>query len=195
MNVHVDIETTGVDPVRHVVIEVGAAVVDQAGREIARYSALANPGEQALADADPKAFEVNGIDPAAIRSAKLVTEVAAEFRAWLGAYRATLHAFPNSFEMKFLTREPWKIENPWGPCIMTLAQDEMGKAGVLPLVYGKPKYPKLIEAASFYKVPVERSHRALADAVTTARVHQAILRKREAEIAEDEARQAVEGDA
>jgi DNA polymerase III epsilon subunit-like protein len=191
-SVYVDTETSGIDPTRHAVIEVGAIVVSPDGQAIARYSALANPGEQALVNSDPRAFEVNGIDLAAVRSAKPSADVAAEFRAWLDTYEAMLHAFPNSFEQGFLMRGPWIITRPWGPCIMTLAQEEMGRAGVLPLVYGKPKYPKLIEAAAFYKVPVPRSHRALPDAVTTARIHRAILGRRKTEVAEDEARQTLE---
>ncbi len=172
----IDLETTGLDPEHHSVIEIGAVAVDVDDQEIDSYQSLCNPGEWAMRNSEPKAFEVNGIDPKNVISARPIEVVSGEFLKWLDK-RALIYAFPVSFESSFLVKKPWRIDQGrWAPCVMAAVRSIMGAAGALPLMYGKPKRPKLTEAAAFFSVTVDRSHRALDDARTTARVHAEVLR-------------------
>ena len=184
--VYLDVETTGLDPAYHSVIEVGAVAVDAEGHEIGHYQSLCNPGDWAMKNSEPKAFEVNRIDPDEVRAARPITSVAGEFLAWLDK-RAVLHAFPVVFEDGFLKLDPWNIlEKLWGECVQEAARSIMSSAGALPYKFGKPKLPKLSEAATFFKVEPERLHRALADARTTALVYEVILRQRTLDPSGDE---------
>lgn len=173
--IYCDLETTGLDPEHHSVIEIGAVSVDADGRETGSYQSLCNPGDQAMRNSEPKAFEVNGIDPKEVMRAPPIEEVAGKFRDWLDK-KALIYAFPVAFESSFLVKKPWTLEvGRWGVCVMAAVRSIMGDAGALPIRYGKYKRPKLIEAAAFFSVTVERSHRALDDARTTAKVHAEVL--------------------
>ncbi len=127
------------------------------------------------------------IDPADVRAAKPIDQVAAELTQWLQQHNGTLHAFPVVFDRSFLSRKPWKVEIGWKECVQEAAREIMAKYGVLPVRYGKPKLPKLSEAAEFFGVKVHQAHRALEDAKVTARVHREIIEQRIIEPIVDEA--------
>jgi DNA polymerase III epsilon subunit-like protein len=187
-HVYLDIETTGLDPVYHSVVEIGAVAMDDGGREIDKFQSLTFPGEWAMKNSEPRAFEVSGIDPDEVRRARPIAEVAVEFKTWIGKF-GKLHAYPVEFERGFLSRDPWSIPSMlWGDCVLEAARAVMGSAGALPTYYGKPKRPKLSEAAAFFGVKADRFHRALDDARTTALVHQALIEYK----ALDEARNIME---
>lgn len=173
--VYADLETTGLDPEYHSIIEVGAVSLDAKGNEVSSYQSLCNPGDWAMKNSQPEAFEVNGIDPDEVRAARPIEDVAREFLAYLNN-GATLHAFPVSFERGFLERAPWSLEVArWGDCIQEAARTVLGAAGVLRYIRGRPKRPKLSEAAAFFNIKQSRAHRALEDARTTAQVHVALM--------------------
>lgn len=174
--IYIDLETTGIDPERHAIVEIGA-VVFQGSQEIAAFSALVNPGEEALRNADRRAMDVNQIDPAQIRAAKPTVHVAEEFRSFLKTHRGTLHAFPVEFEASFLKKDPWLVEG-WGDCVRDAVWSVMNSEGALPLIDGKPKRPRLGEAAAFFGVTgCGPAHRSLSDARKTGRVHQELLNR------------------
>jgi len=190
--VYCDLETSGLDPVYHSVVEVGAIAVDPGGLEVGEFQSLAFPGDWAMQNSDPNAFDISGIDPAEVRNARPIDQVALEFREWIRKY-GRLHAYPLEFERGFLGRAPWSVPVMlWGDCIMEAAKSVMAAAGALPLRFGKPKRPKLSEAAVFFGVKAERFHRALDDARTTARIHLAILARRDETAAADEVRHLME---
>jgi DNA polymerase III epsilon subunit-like protein len=174
--IYVDLETTGTDPEKHEIIEVGAIVVrDRA--EVAWFSSLVNPGEDALAAADPRALDVNKIDLALVRAAKPTAIVAEEFRSFVLGYKdMLLYAFPRSFEESFLRRAPWHLTS-WGDCVMEAIREAMIADNALANgPDGKPKRPRLGEAAAFYSViGCGPAHRSLSDARKTARIHQEYL--------------------
>ena len=178
--IYVDLETTGTDPEKHEIIEVGAIVVrDRA--EVAWFSSLVNPGEDALAAADPRALDVNKIDLALVRAARPTVVVAEEFRRVVLGYKdAVLYAFPRSFEESFLTKAPWSLTG-WGDCVMKAVREAMIADNALSNgPDGKPKRPRLGEAAAFYGVTgCGPAHRSLSDARKTARVHQEYLARLE----------------
>jgi len=183
--IYVDLETTGIDPEKHEIIEIGA-VVFQGGLEIATFSELVNPGEAALAAASRRAMDVNKIDVNEIRSARPTAVVAEALREFLRRYPGVLYAFPVEFESSFLRRSPWHLTS-WGDCVMKAVQDVMFFEGALPVMPdGKPKRPSLGEAAAFYGVTgCGPAHRSLSDARKTGRIHHEFLLRQESE---DEAR-------
>lgn len=182
MLVEVDVETTGKQAPQAHVIEVAAVVIDESYREIAHFESLANPGEEALRAADPEALRVNQITIEMIRQAPPAEIVAGKLNDFLDVYwGATFHAFNNEFDLQFLKLPPWMIRpRRWGECVMNAAMEFMARAQALRIRDdGKPKWPKLTEAAAFFKVPYEGGHRALHDCRVSGRIHAAILKERE----------------
>lgn len=172
--IYIDLETTGTDPEKHQIIEIGA-VAFIGDKEVAELSELVNPGEAALLAADPRAMDVNQIDLAQVRTARPTEIVAEAFRAFLALHRGTLHAFPVSFESSFLRKAPWSVAS-WGDCVMMAARDMMAEEDALPLINGAPKRPRLGEAAAFFGVTgCGPAHRSLSDARKTGRIHQELL--------------------
>ncbi len=184
--VYLDLETTGLDAEYHAIVEIGAVAMDALGTEISAFQSLCNPGEDAMRNSDPRAFEISGIDPADVRQAEPVEIVSTKFSFWCADY-GQLHAFPNIFEQGFLRKTPWLISSEgWGECVQMAAQEVMAKARVLPMRYGKPKLPRLSEAAQFFSITSPRFHRALDDARATGKIHHAIENKRELAILDNE---------
>lgn len=182
--IYVDLETTGVDPAKYEIIEIGAVVFCD-GKEIAAFGELVNPGEAALAAASQRALDVNKIDLAEVRVARPAAAVAEAFRAFCASHGGTLNAFPVEFESSFLVKAPWSISiSAWGDCIMKAVREMMAAENALAISFdGKPKRPNLGEAAAFFGVVgCGPAHRSLSDARKTGRIHQELL-----------ARQVVEG--
>lgn len=173
--VYVDLETTGVDPEKHEIIEVGA-IVFQDGKEIAAFSEIVYPGEAAIAAANPQALDVNKIDLNEVRAARPTVVVAEAFTSFLAAYPGTLYAFPVEFESSFLRKAPWLVGG-WGECLMQAVREMMAAEGALAILPdGKPKRPRLGEAAAFFGVTgCGPAHRSLSDARKTARIHQELM--------------------
>ena len=173
--IYVDLETTGTDPEKHEIIEVGA-VVFKAGVEVAQFSELVNPGEAALAAADPRALDVNKIDLAEVRRARSKVVVAAALREFDMSHGGLLYAFPRAFEESFLGKSPWHL-TAWGDCVMQAVREGMIADNALANgPDGKPKRPRLGEAAAFYGVTgCGPAHRSLSDARKTGRIHQEYL--------------------
>jgi DNA polymerase-3 subunit epsilon len=173
--IYVDLETTGVDPEKHHIIEIGAVVFSD-GKEIASFGELVNPGEEALLSADPRALDVNKIDLNEVRAARSTTAVADAFRTFLAIHGGTLYAFPVSFESSFLRKVPWSVTG-WGDCVMQAVREVMIADNALANgIDGKPKRPSLSEAAAFFGViGCGPAHRSLSDARKTARIHQELL--------------------
>lgn len=173
--VYIDLETTGVDPEKHQIIEIGA-VVFRGGVEIADFAELVFPGEAALIGADPRAMDTNKIDLSEVRRARPTAFVAAAFRKFLEAHDGLLYAFPRSFEESFLRKVPWNLI-AWGDCVMQVVREAMIEDNALANgPDGKPKRPRLGEAAAFYGVTgCGPAHRSLSDARKTARIHQEYL--------------------
>jgi len=181
MLVELDVETSGKKSPQSHVIEVAAIVLDEHYREIGHFQSLANPGEDALHFADPEALRINQITLEMIREAPPAAVVAMDLNKFLDQFwGATFHAFNNEFDQWFLEKNPWTIKpRRWGECVMNAAMEIMSRAGALSIRYdGKPKWPKLTEAAAFFKVPYGDGHRALHDCRVSGQVHAEILRRR-----------------
>lgn len=81
-----DVETTGLWPMTHRIVELAAIRFDDSGREIARFHSLVNPGRPMSRGA----FHVHGISDAMVAYAPDATAVLPEFVDFLGNPRHTL---------------------------------------------------------------------------------------------------------
>lgn len=181
MWVELDVETTGRVPGRAEIIEVAAIAMDHSFEEVGHFESLVNPGEEALLRADPEALAVNRITPEMLKDAPPPDVVSERLNKFLDQYWGmTFHAFNNQFDREFLDKKPWFLgKRRWGECVMLAAMKEMDRKHALERFdNGKPKWPKLSEAAAFYRVPFGDGHRALHDGRVSAQVHVAILRGR-----------------
>lgn len=181
VRVYVDLETTGIDPEKHAIIEVGAAVFE-GGLEVAAFEELVNPGEAALEAASRRAMDVNKIDLVQVRAARPTVVVAEALRDFLKRHPGVLYAFPVEFESSFLRKPPWNLTS-WGDCVMKAVREMMIAENALALGFdGKPRRPKLGEAAAFFGVTgCGPAHRSLSDARKTGRIHHEFLLRQESE--------------
>lgn len=180
-DVIIDLETTGKRSFNAHVIETGLVVHDSKSKEVDHFHVLANPGEEALKLASPKALEVNGISLDEVRTGIPINEAAVRLHAFLAKYPGyRMHSFNNEFDMWFLARPPWSIpEKSWGECIMVAAMEIMRDAGVLDsFANGTPKWPSLDMASQFFGVTRGAGHRALPDARRAAAVYTEIKKRR-----------------
>jgi DNA polymerase III epsilon subunit-like protein len=176
-----DVETTGKRTPNARVIEVAAVVIDSRLKEIDEFHILTNPGEEALRYAAPEALRKNGISLDEIRSGLPLDQAALRLREFRAKYPgAKMHAFNNEFDMWFLGRYPWLVPAAdWGECVMLASMELMEAANVLEMYSkSKVKWPNLDQAANFFGIHRDGSHRARPDARVTAKVYSEILRRR-----------------
>ena len=164
----IDTETTGMSPAQgHALIEVARVDIEN-GALGERWSSLVQPGRSIPADA----VAVHGINDAMMAGAPPVEAVAAELaRACAGAFLVFHNA---GFDLPFLQALMRKAGRPplYNPIV-----DTFGLArGLL-----KGQSHALASLATQFGLQVEASHRALGDALSTARLFLALAPRWEAE--------------
>jgi len=164
----IDTETTGMSPSSGAqLVEVARVVID--GGEIAEtWSSLLNPGRPI----PPDATRVHGITDAMVAGAPEPAAVAAALRPACGALPLVFHNAP--FDLPFLVVLMRATSQPpfWNPVIDTL--------GLARGLFG-PGSNSLGALATRLSLPAEAAHRALGDALTTARLFLALAGRWEAE--------------
>lgn len=156
----VDTETTGFGHMRgrdDAVVQVGFAWRNSSGK-LQCFEYLANPGDDYLSRADPKALEVNGLTIERVRSFAPHEAVARRLKDHLESVGASrLHAYNVAFDRPFLEKRPWQVSLPWGGCIMLAATPDCSDCGGSGKVFtgdvcgacrggGKGRWPKLKDA-------------------------------------------------
>ncbi len=179
-----DTETTGLlDFPLATVVEVGVAALDLEAdpparvREVVAF--LVNPGRSYLGPEADEALAINGITRDEIRARGVApTEASSRLHEATRRERpSALAAFGVPFDRTMLARAPlgWTTPLPWVD-VMLKAADVMGAEGKL---HRRPdgswKWPSLKEASEFFGVVNPHPHRAMADAVTAARVLAAVI--------------------
>lgn len=97
-----DLETTGLAPRDHRIVEIGAVRFSEEGRELGRFEQLVNPGRPV----SPSAQRVHGLSDADLAGAPGAPEVLARFVEFLGdPGRSFLVAHNAAFDAGFLGRE------------------------------------------------------------------------------------------
>lgn len=155
-----DVETTGLNPRRHRIIEVALIELDDAGKTVDEWTTLVRPEG---GEVDKEALAVNGIRPEEIAQAPPEGKVARELGRRL-LPDATIIAHHAPFDLGFLHflfvrhgLPPWS-----GDFICTRTA-----FGVL--VPGQKR--SLHNVAAYFGVPISERHRALGDARATAEVY------------------------
>jgi DNA polymerase-3 subunit epsilon len=93
-----DVETTGLDPIHHEIIEIGAIAVNHNLEELARFDVKVKPDH--VDTADPVALEINGYNEKDWENALSQYDAAAQFRLFSAA--GILAAWNITFEYTFL---------------------------------------------------------------------------------------------
>lgn len=153
----IDVETTGLSPKFNNIIEIGMVRVKNL-KVAEKYHTLINPGR------DIPAFitSFTGITNDDVYNAPLFDEVADKIIEFVGDHVITAHnlSFDNSFlKHEFNTCGRPELTNP-KLCTLKIARR------IFPLLNSK----SLRVVSSFLKIKNSSSHRALADAETTARI-------------------------
>ncbi len=155
--VALDLETTGLDPERDAIIEIGAIRFSGARVED-EWSTLVNPGRPI----PPLISRLTGISDDMVASAPRITKVLGELEAFVGDLPILGHNV--KFDLSFLQAQ--------GLFRWNQALDTYDLASVLMPSAGRYGLSAL---ASALRIPVARSHRALDDAITTHRVLMRLL--------------------
>jgi ATP-dependent DNA helicase DinG len=157
--VALDLETTGLDPERDAVIEVGA-VRFKGDRVEDTWSSLVNPGRPLSAFV----VQLTGITDDMLAGAPRLSSVLGDLQAFVGDAPILGHSI--RFDLSFLQRKGLFQDNP------TL--DTYDLASVLLPTAGRYRLTSLAELLG---VPLRASHRALEDAQTTRLVYQQLLHR------------------
>lgn len=147
-----DLETTGLDPERDAVIEIGA-VRFHGERVDASWSSLVNPGRPL----PPFITQLTGINDDMLAGAPRLAEILGELHAFVGTDPVLGHNI--GFDLSFLRRRGLFRDND------TL--DTFDLAAVLLPTAGRYRLAALAEALT---IPLRNQHRALDDAQTTRAV-------------------------
>jgi DNA polymerase-3 subunit alpha (Gram-positive type) len=155
--VAVDLETTGLSPRVHDIVEIGAVRIE-GGEVVDRFHTMVRPARRGMS---AEALRITGLRPGDLEAAPSIEDAMAQFRQF--ARDAVLVAHNAAFDLGFL--RPWLEGEP--PVVDTLW---LARA-LLP----EQKSYGLDPLAQFLKVPLEQHHRALHDAEAAGRVFVALL--------------------
>lgn len=153
-----DTETTGLDPLREELIEIGAVIVSQ-GDIIAQLSLLIKPTKPI----PPEAGSVNGITDEMVAKALPLQEALACFEFFIADYPLVAHNA--QFDVAFVQQAlGYELPNP------TYCTSNMARK-MLP----RQKRFSLNALCRLFDIQNEQAHRASSDAEATARVAIALL--------------------
>ena len=162
----VDLETTGWAPEEATITEIGAVLVC-GGRVRAQFSSLVNPG---TAIPEP-VTALTGISDAMVAAAPPLASVLADFLAFARGCVLAAHNAP--FDVAFLTAACKACDLPWPEFrvldTVELAHKVLGESEVTDC--------KLATLAAHFGARTKPRHRALPDAMATAEVLSALLRR------------------
>jgi DNA polymerase-3 subunit epsilon len=148
----VDLETTGLDPKRDRVIEVGVLIVED-GQKIAEFDRLINPG---LAEEDITTLDITGIDYADLVGAPQFSDLGEEI---LNLISSTLFIAHNAkFDYEFLREEFLELDIPFelpNLCSVKLSRE----------LYPEFKHHDLSSLSSRFGIEISNRHRAFDDAL------------------------------
>lgn len=158
--VALDLETTGLDPEKDAITEIGAVRFDDDGRELASFSRLVNPGRPI-----PQFIQaLTGVTDEAVRSAPHLSEVADELRRFVAT--GPVVGQNVRFDLDHLRSAGVSLGVPW------LDTAEFARM-LLPLAHGGG----LMEIAAALGIEAGAHHRALSDARTAAAIFVALRRR------------------
>jgi len=161
--VALDLETTGLDPEKDRIIEVGATRFDRSGRELETFSSVVNPGREVPAFIE----RFTGVTNEMTARAPKLASIRMELERFIGGSVVVGHNI--GFDLHHLGREGLKLTT------RALDTAELARY-LLPTLNGHG----LAEVAGELGIEQADHHRALADARTAAAVFVELLRRAEA---------------
>ncbi len=159
--VALDLETTGLDPQRDAIIEIGA-VRFQGETVLDTYSTLVNP-RRAI---PPRIQQLTGIRDADVVRAPTIDQVLPELLAFVGPEVAGVVAHNAPFDLGFLRTRGVQFQRP--------ALDTHELATIL--LPGQASY-SLGELCRHFGIDLQDAHRALGDALAAARLFQRLAER------------------
>ncbi|MFT3855759.1 MAG: exonuclease domain-containing protein [Ilumatobacteraceae bacterium] len=174
----VDVETSGLRPDRHRVLQVGVVVVDTDGAVLTRWKSLLRPRRRWWYRVGP--VRIHGIHRRDVRDAPPAGDVLRRLAELLDG--ATVVAHNAGFDTAFLRRAAARegVELPLGDTLCTLRLSRQ-------LDPQRQLSHRLVDVAGRYGVTVVQPHDALADADATAAILPHLLRATEAQRASADA--------
>jgi DNA polymerase-3 subunit epsilon len=157
----VDVETTGLSPRRHRILQIAVVVVDAEGDVLDRWSSYVRPRWGRLSRLGPR--HVHGITHRRLRGAPRIDAVLVELAARLDGAVLTAHNLP--FDLAFLRAAAQRSGTPL-PAVPGLCTLEMSRR----LDPDRQLRHRLGDLCERHGVVVVRPHDALADADATALV-------------------------
>lgn len=159
----VDLETTGLDPKRDKIIEIGAVKVVN-GQITEEYSSLVNPHR----DLEKRIIELTGIENEALLNAPDIERLMESFVDFCSGFSLLGHhvIFDYSFLKRAAVNQKLAFEKE-GIDTLMLCRKFMPET----------KKKNLAAAAAYYGVPPERAHRALSDAKMSHYLYRAMKAK------------------
>jgi DNA polymerase-3 subunit epsilon len=172
----VDVETSGLRPRRHRVLQVAVVTADAHGAVLSEWSTYVRPRWWRVARLGPR--DVHGITRSMLRDAPRESEVMAEMAARL--HGAVVTAHNARFDLAFLRRAARRAGVAW-PGARPLCTLRMSRA----LDPDRQQSHRLADLCVRYGVQPGRAHDALADAEATAAVLPYLLEALHVESLED----------
>lgn len=156
----IDLETTGLDPKRERIIEIGAVRVEE-GEIKGRFSTFVNP----RMELEPRIRELTGIEEAMLIHAPVIDDVIGEVLEFCGSLPLLGHhvIFDYSFLKRAAVNGGYSFERK-GIDTLKLCRRFMPE--------GEKK--NLAAACAWFEVGQEMAHRALSDAISAHRLYQAM---------------------
>ena len=157
-----DLETTGLNPSQHEIIEIGAVKI-KAGKKIAEFESFINIGKEVPA----KITEITGIKSEMLADAPKLKAVIKDFVEFIGD--GVLVAHNADFDYGFLRTALQKLQ---------IKRDEYSVLDTLALsraLIKDSKNYKLNTLADYFSIELDDHHRALADAEATAEILKKLL--------------------
>lgn len=176
----VDTETTGLNPLKHTIVSIGACLVEDMKITDYFYS-ICWPGRKffknGIAD---KALQINGLSLQELINAPSTIEVVHKFLEWLypnypncdSDLKTDITAYNAQFDKGMLSKNEWDALKcfDWKACIMLECMKPMKEGKKLQWVEYRQdyKWPKLSEASEFFGIINPNPHLASGDAETAA---------------------------
>ena len=161
--VAVDLETTGLDPKRDKIIEIGAVKVLD-GRITDQFQTLVNPRRAQ----GSLTIELTGITDGMLETAPAIEQVIGPFAEFCGGKELPLLGHHIIFDFSFLKKAAVN-------CGLEFEKNGIDTLKLCRRFMPEEEKKNLETACAFYKIQRGQAHRALADAIDAHNLYQALL--------------------
>lgn len=161
--VSLDIETTGLDPLKHRIIEL-AAIRVQDGKMTEKFSELVNPEESVSAFIT----ELTGIDNTMLRHARRIEQVLPDFLTFIGD--SVILGQNVRFDIRFIRENCRKLG------LTEFSNDYLDTLRISRMLFKEYHHHTLADQVARFGIGESVEHRALADAEQTLRCYEYMMR-------------------